>query len=135
MSHLIKDLKIEHVQLLQIFNDVKSIGVQSIEGKEKLISAKDIFLSHLKKEDESLYPVLRKRALTDQHLMSLLDTFATDMDQITKRTLDFFEKYKGEGFSAGFESDFSMLYGEISGRIRKEESILYEEFEKNINKD
>ena len=130
MSPLVRELKSEHSQLLQIFNEVKNVGLQSVAGKDKLVSAKDIFINHLNKEDESLYPVLEEKAKGDSKLMSLLETFAKDMSEITKHTLDFFEKYKGDGFGAGFENDFTELYGEISGRIRKEESILYEEYEK-----
>lgn len=62
MSLLIDELKVDHVVLANMLTEAKNIGASSEKGRKKLLAAKDALLMHLKKEDEKLYPVLRKGA-------------------------------------------------------------------------
>ena len=63
MSALIEELKREHAKIIAMLNEVKELGILSKEGQSRLMSAKKSLLAHLKKEDEQLYPVLRKEAV------------------------------------------------------------------------
>ena len=61
MSELIEEFKRDHAEIMAILNEVKEFGILSKEGHAKLISIKEHLLAHLKKEDEKLYPALRKK--------------------------------------------------------------------------
>jgi hypothetical protein len=52
-----QNLNDDHRDLVMKLNKVKSLGRVSPEAKEMLFSSKQILLSHLRKEDEHLYPV------------------------------------------------------------------------------
>ncbi len=52
MSNLIEELKNEHKIILEILDEVKTFGISSTSGQEKLLSAKDFLIAHMKKEDE-----------------------------------------------------------------------------------
>lgn len=130
MSRLVEQLKSEHVAIVGVLGQVKELGISSMEGKQKLIAAKESFLAHLRKEDAELYPVLRKAADNDPRLKQNLEMFAKDMDQISKATLQFFEKYTQGGPDADFARDFGTLFATLGARTRKEENILYQEYDK-----
>jgi len=132
MSALTEELKSEHATLVKILGEVKEIGVTSEEGQDKLMTARDGLLAHLGKEDEKLYPTLKERSASDDNLKNLLDTFAKDMDEISKVALGFFDKYQDGGSPIEFAKDFGALYGALANRIRKEESILYAEYDKVV---
>ena len=132
MSALVNELKAEHQILVKVLGEVKELGISSEEGQQKLMAAKDGLLAHLGKEDAQLYPKLKEKALSDQSLQTTLDTFAKDMEGISKAALDFFDKYHDGGSSIEFAKDFGALFGALGNRIRKEEAILYEEFNKLV---
>ncbi|MFQ5962816.1 MAG: hemerythrin domain-containing protein [Candidatus Scalinduaceae bacterium] len=68
MTVLIEELKKEHSEIVAALNEVKELGILSKEGQVKLMSAKAHLLTHLKKEDEQLYPALRKEAEHNESL-------------------------------------------------------------------
>ncbi|MBE7413235.1 MAG: hemerythrin domain-containing protein [Leptospiraceae bacterium] len=125
---LIDDLKKKHVELANIFLKIKELGISSKEGQEKLLSAKEELLAHLKYEDEHLYPFLRKEAEKDGGLRNLLETFAKDMDRISKSALDFFAKYSNGGSTSEFAKEIVILMSSISKRNKLEEHFLYPEY-------
>lgn len=131
MAKLIQDLKSEHAVMVNILNEV--IKVDSSKGRQKILSsAKTGILSHVKKEDAELYPVLKKAAEGNDNLKLILDMFAKDMDGIAKAAFGFFDKYsQGNSYlELDFAVDFGRLLGLLDLRIRKEENILYPEYEK-----
>lgn len=130
VNMLTEELKKEHAWLVETLNKVKEIGVTSKEGKEKLLLAKTGLIGHLKKEDEKLYPALRKEAQGNEQLKRLLDSFAKDMENISKATMIFFDKYSSGSEGSEFAKDFGNLVASLGGRIRKEEVVLYPEYEK-----
>ncbi len=131
MSYLIEDLKKEHNLIIGILNEVKKIGIGSQEAGDKLLSAKKGFLGHLKKEDDNLYPVLKKAAESDEKLKRELTVLKEDLQEISKFALDFFEKYsKGSALSLDFARDFGQLFAKLGARIKKEENILYEAYDR-----
>lgn len=131
MAMLIEDLKKEHAEIAGLLKEVKMLGVGSREGKAKLLLAKEGLLSHLKKEDEQLYPVLKKEAEKSPELKRTLEIFANEMDSISEVVLNFFEKYSGSAPSGiGFAKDLGGIFVGLETRIRREENILYREYEK-----
>lgn len=130
MSALIEELKKEHSEIIATLKEIKELGVLSEEGQAKLKSAKESLLEHLKKEDELLYPVLKKEAEQNEKLKELLDVFAKDMENVSKVVMEFFDKYSGEVVDSAVTGAFEDLFAAFRNRLRNEEDILYEEHEK-----
>ena len=131
MAVLIEDLKKEHASIAGLLKEVKALGIGSKEGKAKLLMAKDGLLSHLNKEDAQLYPVLKKEAERNPELKRTLDIFAQEMDGISRVVLSFFEKYSSAAPSGlEFAKDLGGIFTGLETRIRREENILYREYEK-----
>ncbi len=131
MSALIDELKKEHSEIVAALNEVKELGILSKEGQTKLMSVKARLLTHLKKEDEQLYPILRKKAENNKQLESTLYLLAMDMENVSRIMLEFFDKfYRGEIPDAELQREFKSIFVALSKRIRNEEDILDEVYEK-----
>jgi hemerythrin-like domain-containing protein len=130
MSALIEEFKREHAEIIAMLNEVKEFGILSKEGQARLMSAKAHLLAHLKKEDERLYPVLRKEAAHDKNLKKEVDMFAMDPEYVSRVASEFFDKYSGGEVDEGFSINFESLLAALIARIRNEEEALYEEYEK-----
>ena len=132
MAFLIDELKKEHSVLVSMLNKITGFGINSKERLDILFSAKTGLLAHVKKEDSEMYPVLRKASEKDENLKMMLDMFANDMNTISKAAFGFFDKYSqgSLGSELDFAVDFVRLLGLLELRIRKEENILYKEYEK-----
>lgn len=130
MSKLIEELKKEHIEILDALSRVKDFGITTKEGHKKLLFSKINLLKNLNTEDEQLYPVLRKAAENDEILKKKLNIFAKDMEKISKQAIQFFEKYSTGGSGPEFAKEFGILYATIEMRIKKEEEILFKEYEK-----
>jgi len=88
----------------------------------------------LKKEDKELYPILWKEAENNQDLKLKLESFAGDMDDVTRTIFAFFEKYSGGELEDDFKNDFNKMYVALTERIISEERELFPEYEKlNLN--
>ena len=57
---LIDELKNDHTALAWALDEVSKLGIGTPQARKLLLQAKDELLGHLKKEDEMLYPVLKK---------------------------------------------------------------------------
>ncbi len=130
MSTLIEELRKEHAEIGEALARVKELGIVSKEAQDLLLSAKEGLLAHLKKEDERLYPVLQKKSKNNDRLKFTLDMFAKDMNSVSKSALEFFDKYANGGDDMEFSVDFGAFLARLKGRIRKEETIIYAEYEK-----
>lgn len=129
MSALIEEFKKEHSEIMATLKDVKKLGIHSEEGRSKLMSAKKYLLEHLRKENEQLYPVLRKAAKHNKNLRNELDIFAIDPEYVSRVVLEFFDKYSGGAIDKDFQINFESLYASLNARIRNEEEALYREYE------
>jgi hypothetical protein len=129
MSELIEEFKIEHSKILALLNEVKKLGIHSDEGRAGLISAREYLLEHLNKENEQLYPVLRKKAEHNKNLQNELDIFAIDPDYLTRVAIEFFDEYSGGDTDKDFQINFESLIASLNARIRNEEEALYHEYE------
>lgn len=130
MTDLIRDLKWEHVVILDKLRQAKELGVTSAEGRSALNQAKKMLVAHLRKEDYLFYPTLKRDAERDGRLKRLIDSFAEDMSAISKNAHEFFDAYRNGGSEIAFTKDFSDLYTTISQRQEKEEAVLYAEYQK-----
>ncbi len=129
MSALIEEFKREHAKIIAMLNEVKELGILSRQGQARLMSAKKSLLAHLKKEDELLYPVLRKEAERNKSLKKEVAMFTMDPEYVSRVVSEFFDKYSGGETDEGFSINFESLYAALSARIRNEEDALYEEYE------
>ena len=129
MSRLVEELKNDHNVIVEMLMEVSKLGVSSKEGKDKLISAKLGLLSHLKKEDESLYPVLKKASETDPALKQTLELFVRDMEVTSKAVMQFFDKYSSGSAGTDFAKACGALFSDLKMRIWKEENILYAKYD------
>lgn len=130
MSRLIEELKTDHSVLLSMLNRVKELGISSEDGQKILIQSKEALLGHLNKEDRDLYPALRKAAEKDKNLQGIIDLFAKDMEKVSKAALDFFNKYSVGSTGIEFAIDYGKFLGELRIRMKKEEVILYPEYDR-----
>ncbi|MFQ5963851.1 MAG: hemerythrin domain-containing protein [Candidatus Scalinduaceae bacterium] len=130
MSVLIEELKKDHSEIVAVLNEVKELGILSKEGQAKLLSAKEHLLTHLNKEDEQLYPLLRKKAEKNKQLKNALDLCAIDMENVSRVVQGFFDKYsRGVIPDTELQKEFENLFVALGKRISNEEDILYDEYE------
>lgn len=130
MSALIEEFKREHSEIMTILNEAKELGILSKEGQVKLMSVRASLLEHLWNENERLYPVLWKEAEKSGELKDVLDLFAIEMDEVSRVVQGFFDKYSVGTVDEDFPVEFEKLFASISKRIKDEENILYDEYEK-----
>ena len=129
MSILIKELKKDHSEIVATLNEIKELGILSKEGQAKLLSAKEHLLAHIKKEDEQLYPTLKKEAKNNKQLESALDLCAIDMENVSRIVREFFDKYSRGVSGEELQREFESLSVALGKRIRNEEDILYDEYD------
>lgn len=133
MSKLVDELKSDHEKLAQVLSNALAKGPTK-EGLQLLNTSKAALLAHLKKEDTFLYPELKKAATNDKNLKSTLDTFAADMDKISKTAIDFFTKWEKGGDGVEFAKDIGNIISVLRSRIHREESTLYPAFDRIVDK-
>ncbi len=129
MSRLIEELKEEHQLITAALTKMRSLYINSKEGREALMSLESTLLSHIQKEDEQLYPVLRKEAEKDEYLKRTLDLFARDMEEISKKIRDFLKNYTEGRLGQDSAKVIGRFFAMISNRIRQEECVIYEKFD------
>ena len=125
MGQLIDKLKLQHVQILNLLEEARLIGISTDEGKKKLHQGKQLILEHLKLEDEQLYPKLKQMEST----RNLAQMFSDEMKNLASLVQEFFNKYE-KGSSSDLE--LAMLLGKVTAnlklRISKEETLLYKQY-------
>ncbi len=129
MGKLTDELKSEHEILLKEFEKIKQLGGFTPEGKSLLFNCKKILLSHLKKEDEFLYPALKRAGIEDGTAMNLAENYISDMKSISERAVKFFDTYENEDEDVDFAVAVEFLLGSLKNRISMEETILYKKFD------
>ena len=125
MSRLIEELKNEHKLILDILDQVRTLGISSRSGREKLLSARDLLIAHMTKEDEMYYPELRTAAENNKGLKIMLDYFAKDMEDVSSKAMYLFDKYSKGRDEAEFAGEIKLLYVTLRDRIQTEEHTLF----------
>ncbi len=129
MSVLIEELKKDHSEIVAMLNEVKELGILSKEGQAKLLSVKEHLLTHLNKEDEQLYPVLRKEADNNKLLKDVLYLCEIEMENVSRVVQEFFDEYSRGVLEKEPQREFENLCEALDKRISNEEVILYGEYE------
>lgn len=130
MSALIDQLIKEHSEIFAELNEANDLSIITKEGQNKLFSTKADLLVHLNNEDEYLYPVLRKEAENNKQLESILNSFSSEMENISESAMKFFEKYTDRVLDSRYVESFETIFATLSERMKKEESVLFAEYEK-----
>lgn len=125
--NIVAELKNDHTLFLGVLDSIKTLGA---EDQKKLVDVKKTFLDHLKKEDQSFYPVLLKASESDAGLKSKLSMFAGEMDKISSDVMSFFDRLEKGASAADLAKDWGRLVFQLKTRMRREEDMLYPEFEK-----
>jgi hypothetical protein len=128
MIKLIEELKNEHKLILDILDQVKTLGISSRSGREKLLSARDLLIAHMTKEDEMYYSELRRAAENSRDLKIMLDYFLKDMEDVSNKAMHLFSKYSQGGDEAEFAGEIKLLYVMLRDRIQTEEHVLFSKF-------
>ncbi len=97
------------------------------------MAAKMSLILHLKREDTHLYPILITAAEDDQEFQGILNGFDEEIKAVTEQALAFFEKYESRGNRNDFSEDFNKLLHVLSQRIEREESVIYEYYNKFVD--
>ncbi len=130
MLVLIDQLIKEHSQIFDELTEANRLGIITKEGQSKLFSAKADLLVHLKNEDEHLYPILKKEAENNKNLESILNSFSSEMEDISKSVMEFIDKYSNGVLDSKYVESFDSIFATLSARMKKEESIIFAEYEK-----
>ncbi len=130
MSTIIEELKDEHKSILAVLDQVRALGIASAPGRERLLSARDLLLAHMTREDEQYYPALRQAAEHSRELQVLLEFFVRDMENVSRKALQFFEKYSRGGNEEEFAGEIKLLYLTLRDRVRTEEEVLFARFDR-----
>ncbi len=130
MLALIDQLVKEHSEIFAELTEANSLGIITKEGQSKLFSAKADLFVHLKNEDEHLYPVLKKEAGNKKHLESILYSFSSEMENISKSVMKFIDKYSDGVLDSKYVEAFETILATLNARMKKEESVLFAEYGK-----
>jgi iron-sulfur cluster repair protein YtfE (RIC family) len=130
MSDFINSLREEHTAIKESLNKIGSMDLSSKEARVRLADIREVFVKHLQKEDEEMYPKLKELALSDEQLKSILQYMEEEIKLITQFVLIFFDKYSKKTKQAGFDREFSLICSTLIKRIEKEEELFFPEFEK-----
>ncbi len=137
---LIKQLKEEHVKILQGFESIKKGVAKGESGDIDLINElrdlKYTLVVHLDLEDERLYPGLINAGGEAKELGK---KFSGEMLELSKTAIVFFGKYMSETIgdllkSSVFRKELNAVIQAIAKRIDTEEKILFPAFEKYCDK-
>lgn len=129
MADLVNELQEEHNYIKELLEKIRAKGLTSEESRNELFRVKELLLSHIKKEDERLYPVLKEYAEKDDSFGETLKWYMDEMESISKKALDFFNKYENTNDDpVEFSKDIGEFIALLSQRIRKEEIVLFQKY-------
>ncbi|MGE4546528.1 MAG: hemerythrin domain-containing protein [Desulfurella sp.] len=131
MSKLINELLEEHKKLFSLLDELRNIGEK--DAKEKLFESKNLFLSHLDKEDKLVYSKFDEAKNLGVNVEENVLKFKKEMEDISKDVINFFDLYKaGISDNIQFARDFGKIYSMLKIRMTKEELQLYPVYEKHF---
>lgn len=130
---LLDDLADDHLIIADMLQSVVELGIITEEARTSLRAVKALMLFHLKKENDSFYPILRRAARTDKELEKLLKVSGRELEAIYAMALRFFDKYAVGGGDREFARDLGMLYAALRERILREERTLFKEYENQVS--
>lgn len=128
---LISDLKNEHQQILQLFNEIDQ--TVSLEGKKKLVATlMELMTAHLKNEDEQVH---RPIIASDNEKMHILGVTLSEMvvDHIGNFT-EVMSRIKAcpDVMDEQLIKDYMDIRDKIINRIAVEENLLFPAYEELV---
>jgi hemerythrin-like domain-containing protein len=130
LHDVLKRLSTEHTELEHALAGIRPRQFRTDEGRSRLFRVHDLFLQHVRKEREELYPVLEKAATADQRIADHLRRMSDDLRIVTGLAEDFFRKYQqGEPMLVEFATDHGALLTILKIRLKREEQTLFPLFE------
>jgi hypothetical protein len=132
--NIVESLKKQHIAIGRRLEELQNLPYGSGQMFKALMSAKTMLLEHLSLEDRELYPKLDAMAKTDLNVQAMLGVFRTDMSEVTKLAIAFFEKYENKDNASGidFARDVGALVARLKMRLALEESQLYAAYLKGL---
>lgn len=128
---IVEKLKSEHRQILDILSMAqKGYGFSDLKWREALIQAKRLFEQHLDYEDKTIYNDEFFGKTDFGHYPETARRFQEEMKDITIVVENFFNRYELTTDRPGFSKDYANLVHLLEKRIKAEEAVLFEKFEK-----
>jgi regulator of sigma D len=130
-SDLVDEMVDDHRVLLAAYGDlVKAANTNDASGfKFLLLKFKSLLVAHLLKEAVKLYIYLRQKLKVDDSAYSLVTSYKSEMDGISRVAMAFVDEYTEKPVH---QIDFHQLTQQLreiglvlGNRIRREESELY----------
>ncbi|MFV3128394.1 hemerythrin domain-containing protein [Niveispirillum sp. KHB5.9] len=129
MSRIVPQLKHDHAELRIVLDRVRQQGIGTAEGRQTLMAARELFVDHIRRENEEFYPDYRELARQDPARAATADQFSQEMVALGDQILGFFDKYQDGGSGMEFAIDFGRMHALLQSRWHKEEAILYARYE------
>lgn len=130
MTHLVKNLRNDHRVIAAIFNKSKNPELSIEEKAAFLLTAKTLLFEHIQKEDEELYPKLREASTAENHASEMADEFVSGMEKLGEIVTEFFDQNMDDLNDLHRNPDYSKIMKLLELRIKKEESTLYNLYDK-----
>jgi iron-sulfur cluster repair protein YtfE (RIC family) len=130
MSEFIDSLREEHAAIKESLIKIGSMDLSSKDARLQLSIIQEVFIKHLQKEDDEMYPRLKEAALSDAQLMNILKYMEDEIKLISQFVFIFFDKFSKKTDSVGFDREFSLICSTLIKRIEKEEEVFFPEYEK-----
>ena len=130
MSAFIDSLREEHTAIKESLIKISAMDLSSKEARLQLLIIKEVFINHLQKEDDEMYPRLKAASSSDEQLMSILKYMEDEIKLISQFVFIFFDKFSKKATPAGFDREFSLICSTLIKRIEKEEEVFFPEYEK-----
>lgn len=130
---LIEELKEDHRKLSELLVSLKGPGLGAEEKLKRLLEARSMLIAHLQKEEQQLYPALIEGAGPGSY--SMAGEFAKGMQSLSVEVNQYFDQCIKILESNNPTLDgFGTVLAKLTTRIRREETILYPEYDKTVSK-
>ncbi|SDD10792.1 hemerythrin domain-containing protein [Paraburkholderia lycopersici] len=123
---IVTTLKHEHQEIFKLLEKVQTLGL-SDEGRKYLKQARSLVVGHLAREDSKLYPQMLARDQTRE----LAASFASEMKNISKETLSFFDALERGESGLDFARQMGGAIAHLRQRMTREEVRLYPAFDRH----
>lgn len=128
MDQFIEELKGEHKEIIEFFNSIDES--EKFEDKKEMIQKLTaLVVTHLRKEDDRLYPVLAASSI--QEIAKLGTVFSMAMKDTSEKYVAFVEAFlKSDKMTEELTDAYNRINKTIKNRVTIEEIVLYPAYEK-----
>ena len=120
MSAFIDSLREEHAEIKESLMKISAMDLWSKEARLQLLKIQEVFINHLQKEDDEMYPRLKAASSSDEQLMSILKYMEDEIKLISQFVFIFFDKFSQKATPVGFDREFSPRTIPIRSRWARE---------------